>query len=206
MVGRSVLLFVLLAGVVFAQEDGKKPELISSEDWITLENCQRLRDEAIQEIEEFTRIRYRRPVPINIMTSHEYSANRGASGFAGWISSHAAAFYSPGTNEITVIPFRKQGPAPAAYWEASTRGTMIHEMAHALHHQNFWTLGPHHNAASKISGLSDDEIDAATVDNLLNEGFAELVEYGVMMQRVRAQRLARSRLPRQIMSRLGRTP
>jgi hypothetical protein len=201
MSGMRGFVLILFAGALWAQE---KPELVASEDWITLENCQRLRDEAIKEIEEFTRIQYRRPVPINIMSSHEYSAYQGAGGMAGWVSAHAAAFYSPDTNEITVIPFRKFGPAPAAFWEVTTRGTMIHEMTHALHHQNFWTQGPHHNAAAKIRGLTEDEIDAATVDNLLNEGFAELVEYGVMMNRVRAARL--KRLPREIAARVGAKP
>ena len=206
MVRRIGLSFVLLVGVVYAQEKEPRPELISSGDWITLENCQRLRDEAIEEIEEFTRIKYRRPVPINIMSSHEYSARQADSGFSGWIGRHAAAYYSPGENRITVIPWGKGGPAPAEFWEVTTRRTMIHEMAHALHHQNFWTAGPHHLAASKVSGLTEEEIDAATVDNLLNEGFAELVEYGISMQRARRQRKARGTLPPEIAARFGRTP
>ena len=89
-----------------------------------------------------------------------------------------------GANQIVVVPWviggyqgTKNPPKLSRQgWIDRLESTIIHELMHALHCQNFYVvLGGAGVASLRTSGLSAQEKDLATVDFLVAEGVAELV-------------------------------
>jgi hypothetical protein len=73
-------------------------------------------------------------------------------------------------------------------WVMELEPTLIHELTHAIHFQNFYSEGRTVEASLRSDGLSEAELDESTVDFLLSEGFPELValrttDYKDYMQR-----------------------
>ncbi|MHC4550337.1 MAG: hypothetical protein ACYTEZ_16325 [Planctomycetota bacterium] len=170
-----------LAAAVHAQETDPR---VAAGEALTLEECLRIRDRVLPRIEAFTRMRFRRPVPIVIEPQGVWEAKRkaDADSWAGHTARHAAAFYTPGINRVTVVPWVIGGYAQEKpprktrrVWIAELEPTLIHELTHAIHHQNFFSEGRLYAASLKVKGLTEEELDRATVDFLLGEGFPEIV-------------------------------
>jgi len=149
---------------------------------LDVEMCNTIRDEVTSRIEAFTRMKYRRQVPIFIEPKALWDAKQKATGFAGHSAKHALAFYTPSRNTVTVIPWviggyarGKPGLKTRASWIAELEPTLIHELTHAIHHQNFYTEGRLYMASMRTSGISERDLDRSTVDFLMGEGFPELV-------------------------------
>ncbi|MEE8107006.1 MAG: hypothetical protein V3T86_15835 [Planctomycetota bacterium] len=205
MVGKRFWLLLLLAlsvSPIAAEEPAgvpeKKepiePERVQLGDWMTVDRLLVLREQVVKDIEDFTRMRFRRPVPLLIMPYRTFEAQQANTGMGGWAANHASAYYSPSSNTVTFIPWGRKFPMPEQFWEDNTRATMVHEMTHAIHYHNFFTEGRNHRAGAKIRGLTDAEIDGSVVDSILTEGFAELVEYNV--SQLREDREARKARPK----------
>ncbi len=174
-------------------------------DALNAEMCAKIRDEVIPRIEAFTRMKYRRSVPIGIQPLQTWLDSHKQEGFAGFSARHALAFYTPGLNRVTVVPWvigRYPGPGEKGEpmkrsteeWVAELEPTLIHELTHAIHHQNFFSEGRFYAASVMVGNLSEEDLDRSTVDFLLGEGFPELVasrttEYRTHMDRTPAQTL-----------------
>jgi len=188
-----VLLVAVLAGAAHADGDAgadapAPPKRLQSWEWMTVGNCEPLRDEVMHDIEELTRIRFRRPVPVEILPKATWEARAKQGGFIGHFTTRSPAYYSPGANVITFVPWVFEFLDTEEGWRERLRHIMHHELTHALHHQNFWTEVGNYAASMKSSGLTEDEIDGATVDFLVAEGFAELVTYQLGLRRVKELR------------------
>jgi hypothetical protein len=181
-VGKIGAVLLLAAAAVLAQSDG----LVEAAEGLDRETCQRLRDRVIPRIEAFTRMKFRRPVPMQIMPRAAWLEAQKRSGYAGHSARHMVAYYSPSDNEVTVIPWAigrypvgdaKTTPLKKtrAQWVDSVEPTMIHELIHAIHHQNFYIEPRSYGTSLRMDGLTEKEIDAATVQFLLGEGFPEFV-------------------------------
>ena len=180
--GKIGAVLLLLGALVVAQDD----ERVEAAEGIDEEACQRLRDRVIPRIEAFTRMKYRRPVPMRILPRAEWIQAQKASGYAGHSARHMVAFYSPGDNEVTIIPWAlgrysvddaKTTPLQKTRgeWVAALEPTLIHELVHAIHHQNFHIEERSYGTSLRTDGLSEEEIDTSTVQFLLGEGFPEFV-------------------------------
>jgi hypothetical protein len=179
---QRLLVLLLLAGAASAQERA----LMTAGDALNAEMCAKIRDAVTPRIEAFTRMKFRRSVPIGIQPRSEWEAAQKQDGFAGFSAKHALAFYNPGSNRVTVVPWVIGGyPGPGQKgdpkllsveeWVAELEPTLIHELTHAIHHQNFYSEGRSVMASLRAGGLSEEEIDQSTVQFLLGEGFPELV-------------------------------
>jgi hypothetical protein len=187
---------LLLAGVAGAQDPGG---IVTAGDALNVEMCEKIRDAVVPRIEAFTRMKYRRKVPVRIQPKAAWEAMHKEEGFGGYSARHALAFYRKGINDVTVVPWViGRYPAPGQPGEPAKRGvedwvkelepTLIHEMTHAIHFQNFYSEGATVQASLRSDGLSEEELDASTVEFLLSEGFPELValrttDYRTHMQR-----------------------
>ena len=160
--------------------------IMAAGDAIDLETCERIRERVIPRIEAFTRMKFRRSVPIRIETKEVWARAQTATGFGGHSARHALAYYRPWINDVTVVPWVIGGyPAPGKKgtpvkkkredWIADLEPTLIHELCHAIHHQNFFIQGRSYGVSLRTGGQSEDEIDAATVQFLLGEGLPEFV-------------------------------
>ena len=183
-----------------------KPEPIDAWAWVTLKNLLPLRDEVMRSIEELTRIRFRQPVEVRILSRMEWEQRVESEGFMGATADRTSAYYSPGVNVITFQPWIFSWKATAEDWRTRSRQTMIHELTHALHHQNFYTEGGDYRASLRTAGLTEDQIDNSTVDFLVAEGFAELVSYSLSLRRVKRATRARAPTRADVDFRLGRKP
>lgn len=181
----SILALLLLGTLARAQEappEGAEEPKFTAGDWMTVENCDALKHEVMPLIEADTRMAFRRPVPLEILPRAAWEAMKQQEGFGGHAATHMAAYYTPGRNVVTMVPWNFEGPAggpklerTAAEWRRTIEATLIHELVHAIHHQNFHSERAVFMASLKAAGLTEDEIDRSTVDFLQGEGFAELV-------------------------------
>ncbi len=153
---------------------------------LNAEMCAKMRDNVFPRIEAFTRMKFRRAVPIGIQPLKQWEDAQKQEGFAGYSARHALAFYTPGLNRVTVVPWvigrypppgQKGEPIKRSLdeWIADLEPTLIHELTHAIHHQNFFSEGRFFAASVQVGGLTEEELDRSTVDFLLGEGFPELV-------------------------------
>lgn len=178
-----LLAVLLLAGVAIAQDSGA---LMTAGDALSVELCEKIRDQVIPRVEAFTRMKYRRHVPIRVQPKAHWEAMQKEEGFGGFSARHALAFYRKGINDVTVVPWViGRYPPPGQQGEPQKRTreewimelepTLIHELTHAIHFQNFHSEGRTVQASLRSDGLSEDELDDSTVEFLLSEGFPELV-------------------------------
>lgn len=176
-------------------------------DALSAEMCAKIRDTVMPRIEAFTRMKFRRSVPISIQPLAHWEAAQKQEGFQGHMVRHALAFYTPGVNRVTVVPWvigrypppGMKSPPPLVKrsvdeWVMDLEPTLIHELTHAIHHQNFFSEGRFYAASLQVGGLTEEELDRSTVDFLLGEGFPELVasrttEFKSYMDRSPAQQL-----------------
>ena len=175
----------LLAIMPAVAQEQSPARLIDAWDWMTPENLETLQAEVMREIEVLTRIRFRRPVEVDIVPRAVWEAQTQSEGYFGETASRAAAYYWPGENRVTFQPWVYTWQATAREWRTISRQTMIHELTHALHHQNFFTLGGDSQSSLRSEGLTERQIDTSTVDFLLAEGFAELVTYSLCLEDIR---------------------
>jgi hypothetical protein len=182
---RTILALFLLGTLARAQEvppgESAEPQYTAGE-WMTVENCDALKREVMPLIEADTRMAFRRPVPLEILPREAWEQMKQQEGFGGHAATHMAAYYTPGRNVVTMVPWNFEGPPggpkltrTAADWRRAIEATLIHEMVHAIHHQNFYSERAVYMASLKAAGLTEEEIDRSTVDFLQGEGFAELV-------------------------------
>ncbi|MGQ0614558.1 MAG: hypothetical protein ACT4PV_12555 [Planctomycetaceae bacterium] len=172
---RQAALLLLFCSAALAQ--GEEP-LFQASEWITAENCTPLAKEVMPGIEAYTRMGFRRPVPLRVMPRAAWEEAKAQEGFVGHAAGAAVAFYTPALNTVTMVPWQFDDPnnkRTAAAWRSFVEPTLIHELVHAIHHQNFFSEGRFYMASLKATGLTDEEIDRSTVDFLLSEGVAELV-------------------------------
>ncbi|HEX5135875.1 MAG TPA: hypothetical protein VFY93_02805 [Planctomycetota bacterium] len=179
-----LLTLLLLASAALAQDGGG--ELMTAGDALNVEMCEKIRDRVMPRIEAFTRMKYRRHVPIRVQPKAQWEALQKEEGFGGFSAKHALAFYRKGINDVTVVPWVIGGYPPPGQpgeprkrtreeWIMELEPTLIHELTHAIHFQNFFSEGRTVQASLRSDGLSEDELDDATVEFLLSEGFPELV-------------------------------
>ncbi|MDH3592477.1 MAG: hypothetical protein OER88_11390 [Planctomycetota bacterium] len=178
-----VILFLLVgAGLPAAAQDDGGPEMTAG-DALDLELCRRIRDQVLPLIEVHTRMKYRRPIPVRIEPLNVWKMKVKQKGFAGQSGKHALAYYRPGLNDITIVPWvigrytpdgKTKQRKTRQSWIADLEPTMIHELTHGIHHQNFFSEGRLY-AASLRPKLSENDLDRSTVAFLLGEGVPELV-------------------------------
>ncbi len=177
-----MLLLLLLALPAAAQSI-----LVTAGEALDEKTCQACSDRVRDRIEEWTRMKYRRGVPIGIQPRNRWHQMLKASGVAGHNARSGLAFYNIISNSITVVPWViGRYPVPGGKgkpdkkekieWLNKLESIIIHELMHALHHQNFYVvLGGARQASIRTSGLSAEEKDVATVEFVTAEGMAELV-------------------------------
>ena len=175
---RALLPLLILAGAAIAQDN----ERLLAGDVLTQELCERMRDDVMPRIELFTRMKFRRGVPMRLEPKGVWENKIKRDGFAGTSAKHALAYYTPSRNVVTVVPWVIGGYAGGnpsrrsrVAWISELEPTMIHELTHAIHHQNFYTEGRFYAASLRAGGLSEEELDRSTVDFLMGEGVPELV-------------------------------
>jgi hypothetical protein len=176
-----LLAILLLSAPVLAQDS-----LTTAGDALTVEMCEKIRDNVMPRVEAFTRMKYRRHVPIRVQPKAAWEAMQKQEGFQGFSARHALAFYRQGINDVTVVPWViGRYPPPGMEgepmkrtrdeWIMELEPTLIHELTHAIHFQNFYSEGRTRQASLRAEGLSERELDESTVEFLLSEGFPELV-------------------------------
>ncbi len=181
---RTLCPLVLLLSLRAAAQE---PVLVTAGDALDADVCQSVAREVMAGLEAYTRMKFRRPVPVGVLPKREWEAMIAQAGFAGDVARQGLAFYDPDENSVTVSPWVMGGyvlPEPLKKakeeWVAELESTIIHELMHALHHQNFHVvLGGARQASMRVKGLSEGEIDAATVEFITAEGTAELVSVRV---------------------------
>ena len=173
---RYLLTLLLLAGAVSAQETMKAGDALDEE------LCRKMRDEVMPRIEKYTRMKFRLAVPMRIEPRGVWENKIKRSGYGGTAAKHALAYYTPSINKVTVVPWvigryaqGKPLERTKQAWIEELEPTMIHELTHAIHHQNFFTEGRFYAASLRAGGLSEEELDRSTVDFLIGEGVPELV-------------------------------
>ena len=152
---------------------------------LTTEACRKCADRVKASIETWTRMKYRRPVPISVQPRAAWERAIRQPGYAGHAAKQGAAFYNPLGNAVMVVPWviggyeRKPIPKMSRReWINRLESTIIHEFVHALHYQNFHVVPTASQGASmRNRGLSAREKDESTTDFLISEGFAELVAF-----------------------------
>ena len=179
-----LLLLLAVPFTVRAQDDEGPTgggEVVTAGDAITREMCEKLRDLVIPRIEAYTRMKFRRPIPIQLEPLAVWQNKIQQDGFAGQAGRHALAYYTPSQNIVTVVPWviggylgGNPGKKSRDEWYADLEPTMIHELCHGIHHQNFYTEGRNY-AASLKPRPTDSEVERSTVDFLMGEGVPELV-------------------------------
>jgi hypothetical protein len=181
----AAISFFLLLAAGAARPQGGERLLIEAGEAFTRETCREVADQCMQRIERYTRMKFRRPVPVAVQPKAVWEARlRQQGGFGKFAAEVGAAFYSIGANRIVVVPWviggyrRPGGPAKMSrdQWVNVLESTLIHELTHAIHHQNFYVvLGGARAASLRAEGQSDEEIDVSSVEFLAAEGTAELV-------------------------------
>jgi len=177
-------LSVVLALVSAAHAQSGDNRLLTAGDALDARTCQEVGKRVKDRIEEWTRMQYRRNVPVNVQPKQVWERNIKRGGVAGHNARSGLAFYNIISNQITVVPWvigRYAGNKnpPKKYrdeWTNKLESILIHELMHALHHQNFYVvLGGARQASLRTGGLSSEEKDISTVEFLTAEGTAELV-------------------------------
>jgi hypothetical protein len=182
---RIVFCVALFGALAFAQEDRGDGKLIYAGEALTPEACRTVADRVKKNIETWTRMKYRRAVPITVQPRATWERAIRQQGYGGHAARKGAAFYSPLGNSVMVVPWVIGGyemkPIPKLSrqeWTDRLESTIIHEFVHALHYQNFHVVPTASQMASmRTSGLSAREKDESTTDFLIAEGFAELVSF-----------------------------
>jgi hypothetical protein len=173
-------LFLLTAAVAArAQERHMMP----AGDALDTETCKALVDRIMPRIEAYTRMKFRRPVPIRVEPKAVWENRLKQGGFGGYAARAGAAFYNLVSNQITVVPWVIGGylggtprKRTREEWLGILEPTVTHELTHAIHRQNFFVLlGGARQASLKKEGLTEEELDVSTVEFLVAEGIAELV-------------------------------
>ncbi len=174
----ALLLLVGLNGPARAQER----HMFTAWEWLTADKMREIIDDVIPRIEAYTGMRFRRDVTLIVQPRAQWEAGLERTGFAGMSARHALAFYTPSVNSVTAVPWviggavlKKPPKRTADEWLAQLQPTLIHEMTHALQHQNFHSEGRWYVASLGTKGLTEEQIDRSTVQFILSEGFAELV-------------------------------
>jgi hypothetical protein len=172
-----VLLLLLTAAS--AQEKA----IMTAGEALDRQTCERCADEVKARIERWCRMKYRRPVPVTVQPRTVWERAIKQEGYAGHAAKQGAAFYFPVQNFIQVVPWVIGGYQGAMNppklskqeWIDRLESTIIHELMHALHCQNFFiVLGGADTASLRTSGIAARDKDVATVDFLVAEGVAEL--------------------------------
>jgi len=180
---RTALLLALAFGFpsapLRAEEEAPAPEeLMTVGEALTVARCMPYIEGMIPRIEACTRMRFHRPVPLSIMPKSQYEAMRKDESPTN-LMRHTVAFYVPGANTMTLIPWAIDDPRdpkkPMQSWIGVAEPVLVHEMTHAIHHQNFHSEGRNYAVSMRPAGLSEEDIDRSTVDFLLTEGVAEWV-------------------------------
>jgi hypothetical protein len=180
------------AGSLLAQDEGAR---ITAGEALDQETCQRLVNQLMPRIEAYTRMKYRRPVPTGVQPKVVWEARLKQSGFGGSTARSGLAMYNILANRIVVIPWvigNYLGGNPSkdtrAGWLRKLEPILLHELTHAIHHQNYFVvLGGARSASLRTGGLTEEQIDVSTVEFLIAEGTAELVSLRVASPRTRAE-------------------
>lgn len=153
-------------------------------DALDQETCAAKAEQVKARIEAYTRMKFRRHVPISVEPRGSWEARLKQQGMGGMMARSGLAFYNIIANAITVVPWtiggylgaKKPQTRTRAAWLGALEPILVHELTHAIHHQNFYViLGGARSASLKKSGLTEEEIDVSTVEFLTAEGYAELV-------------------------------
>jgi len=185
---RFALLLVLLPALPVTlpavAQDGPDNRMLTAGQALDRKTCQEEARKVRDRIQAWTRIKYRRPVPVLVQSRGVWEKRIKLPGVAGHNARSGLAFYDIINNTITIVPWvigqyaRKKEP-PKKWkeeWLNQLESILIHELMHALHHQNFYVvLGGARRASLRTGGLSAAEKDISTVEFLTAEGTAELV-------------------------------
>jgi len=198
---RAILLILLLAAASRAQDGAR----MTAADALDVDTCRQLADQVMARIEAYTRMKFRRKVPLRVQPKAVWEARLKQEGFGGEIARSGLAFYDIIANSVTVVPWTIGGylPGPPSKksreeWLAQLEPIIVHELTHAIHHQNFFVvLGGARQASLKTDGLTEEEKDVSTVEFLSAEGYAELVAHRTATAQGRTQLL---RTPRSELS------
>ncbi|MHC4938757.1 MAG: hypothetical protein ACYTHK_07300 [Planctomycetota bacterium] len=176
----ALILVLLSSGPALAQE-----RLLTAGEALDKATCQQVSDSVRARIEKWTRLKYRRSVPVDILSQQHWRRMLQAGGVAGNNARRGLAFYNIISNQIRVVPwvmgrYPPLGKNPIKKykdeWVNQLESIIIHELMHALHHQNFYVvLGGARAASVRTGGLTADQKDISTVEFLRAEGTAELV-------------------------------
>ena len=183
------LLFALLACLTVgtaprasAQDDGG---IKTAGDALDVETCRSLVDALVPAIERYTRMKFRRKVPIFVEPRASWERRLKQTGFGGNAARTGLAFYDIIRNSVTIVPWtmgRYLGGNPLKKsrreWLGKLGPILIHELTHAIHYQNFYVpLRGARQATLKtgVNSIPEPQLDEGTVAFLLSEGFAELV-------------------------------
>jgi hypothetical protein len=174
-----LLLPLMALGAAHAQDGGQT----FAGDVLNQALCDKMRDDVFPRIENFTRMKFRRPIPVRIEPRGVWERKLKQSGMGGYGAKHALAYYTPSLNVITIVPWviggyaRDSGPVKKTKmeWIADLEPTMIHELVHGIHHQNFFSEGRDYAATLMPGGQTEEQLDRATVSFLLGEGVPEFV-------------------------------
>ena len=177
-----VLVLSVAAAAVRAEE------AVTADVALDTETCKAVAAKTMRAIEAYTRMKFRRRTPVLVEPRAIWEARLKQEGFAGGAARIWAAYYDGVQNTITVVPWTIggfDGGSPVrrtrSEWVLLLESIMIHELMHALHNQNFHVvLGGARTASLRADGLSEAEIDEATVEFLASEGIAELVSARVV--------------------------
>jgi len=176
----TLLALLLTAPLLRAQDDGER---IPAGEALDQATCQRLVEEMMPRIEAYTRLKYRRKVPVLVEPKTMWQARLKQEGFGGMTARSGLAFYNIIANNVTVVPWVIGGYLDGTpdlqtkrTWLDRLEPILLHEMTHAIHYQNFYVvLGGARMASLQASGQTEEQIDESTVEFLTSEGTAELV-------------------------------
>jgi len=192
----GLVALLLLARPATAQDDERGALMLAGEA-LSQPTCEQCAKRIMRGIEEFTRMKFRRPVSISVQPRAVWEQLIKQEGYNGHAAKQGAAFYFPLGNAVTVVPwviggYQSDSPPKLskAEWVARLESTIIHEYTHALHYQNFHIVPSGSQMASlRTGGLTALQKDESTVDFLIAEGFAELVPWRIA--EIEARKLTR---------------
>ncbi|MHC4954735.1 MAG: hypothetical protein ACYTGZ_12690 [Planctomycetota bacterium] len=196
-----ILAVFVLAVPAFAQ--GGSESMVTAGQALDVSTCRETAEQVKKRIETWTRIKYRRPVPVLVQPRAVWERNLKLPGVAGHNARSGLAFYNIINNSITIVPwvigrYRGTKNPPKRFkdeWTSKLESILIHELMHALHHQNFYVvLGGARMASMRTGGLSSEEKDVSTVEFLTAEGTAELVSVRTATPRARTNLTRRPNL------------
>jgi hypothetical protein len=179
-------LFALLFATAAAR--AQSGHLVTSDQALDKEVCTQIVKRLMPRIEAYTRLKFRRRIPVRVEPKAVWQARAKQEGFAGFAGRYGLAYYSPGINQVTIVPWTmgynyRNGEVTRRRskeeWLAEVEPTLIHELTHGIHHQNFFIEMRNRGASLRRDGLSEHQLDRSTVDFLLSEGLAELVSLRV---------------------------